>query len=159
MGRATTTEGGEATGRKLGHVIDSDTAHERYCMLLRSLDPALMFETGSVLNRSLFVKPSSSGLGSCRLVLRNVQRSFFEYSVQASMRPRVTWPPGDSMFLTRGAEGTRVGDRSGRREGEVRLHVLTRGSLEVKGRRGRGIRAAERQGRDVVEEAGGQVLN
>lgn len=137
MGRATTTEGGEATGRKLGHVIDSDTAPERYCMLLRSLDPVLMFETGSVLNRSLFVKPSSSGLGSCRLVLRNVRRSFFEYSVQASMRPRVTWPPGDSMFLTRGAEGARVGDRSGRREGEVRLHVLTRGSLEVKGRRGK----------------------
>lgn len=29
MGRATTTKGGEAAGEKLGHVIDSDTAHER----------------------------------------------------------------------------------------------------------------------------------
>lgn len=105
-------------------------------MLLRSLDLGLMFETGSALNRSLFVEPSSSGLGRSRLVPRNVRRSFFEYSVQASMRPRVAWPPGGSMFLTRGAEGARVGDRSGRREGEVRLHVLTRGRLEVEGKRG-----------------------
>lgn len=59
------------------------------------------------------------------------------------MRPRVTWPPGDSVFLTRGAEGARVGDRSGRRQGELRLHVLTRGSLEVKGKEGEEV--SERQ--------------
>lgn len=63
-------------------------------MLLESLDPGLMFETGSALNRSLFVGASFSGLGSSRLVPRNVRRSFFEYSVHASMRPRVAWPPG-----------------------------------------------------------------
>lgn len=116
-------------------------------MLLKGLDPVLMFEAGPALNRSLFVKPSSSGLGSCRLVLRNVRRSLFEYSVQASMRPRVTWPPSDSVFLTRGAEGARVGDRSGRREGELRLHVLTRGSLEVKVGRGRRYPSGRKTGK------------
>lgn len=59
------------------------------------------------------------------------------------------------MLLTRGAEGARVGDRSGRREGELRLHVLTRGSLEVKEKGGGGgIRAAgdreERSSRRLV---------
>lgn len=67
------------------------------------------------------------------------------------MQPRVAWPPGDSLFLTRGAEGARVGDRSGRREGEVRLHVLTRGSLEVEGKEGEEVSERQRQGRHVVE--------
>lgn len=70
---------------------------------MRGIDSGLMFETGSALNQSLFVEASSSGLEGIRLVPQNVPRRFFEYSVQASMQPRVTWPPGDSMFLTRGA--------------------------------------------------------
>lgn len=41
----------------------------------------------------------------------------------------------------------------------MRLHVLTRGSLEVKGKEGKEVSERRRQGRDVVEEAGGQVPN
>lgn len=55
---------------------------------VRGVDSGLMLETGSALNQSLFVEPSSLGLGSGRLVPRNIPRRFFEYSVQASMQPR-----------------------------------------------------------------------
>lgn len=41
----------------------------------------------------------------------------------------------------------------------MRLHVLTRGSLEVEEKEGKEVSERRRQGRDVVEEAGGQVPN